>query len=164
MPVVTPSSSMSSDVIAWEEKEDLAMYLLLQKLPDSIFAKYMRKSSVTEIWAAIVVEFTQKSMLMKANLHMEFMAQCYMKGTNLWEEFDHVCMKYKQLLNADVAVSNDDYHTLVLNFVPGNLSTFLVQISANMKILALALSTTAGTTSTIINAKRLMQIAIEEWE
>ncbi|KZT63679.1 hypothetical protein DAEQUDRAFT_679965, partial [Daedalea quercina L-15889] len=53
---------------AWQEKEDLAMYLLTQKLPDITFTKHRRKGNTATIWAVIEQEFTQKSMLLRVNL------------------------------------------------------------------------------------------------
>ncbi|KIL60213.1 hypothetical protein M378DRAFT_39448, partial [Amanita muscaria Koide BX008] len=72
---------------AWQYHEDLAMYLLSQKLPDSIMSKYMRKETVADMWTAIENEFTEKSMLMQSQLHQEFMAMRYEKG-NLRLELD----------------------------------------------------------------------------
>ena len=68
---------------AWKKKEKLALYLLSQKLLDSTFAKYMHKESVAKMWSALVSEFSQKSMLMEANLHSEFIAMRYEKGADL---------------------------------------------------------------------------------
>ncbi|PFH47112.1 hypothetical protein AMATHDRAFT_152920 [Amanita thiersii Skay4041] len=73
---------------AWQEQEDMALYLLTQKLPDSIFVKYMHKETVADVWSTLVLEFTKKSMIMKLNLHSEFMALHYKKGANLCIEFD----------------------------------------------------------------------------
>jgi hypothetical protein len=103
---------------AWQEREDLALYLLSMKLPDAIFTKYRRKKTVTKIWSALVTKFTKKSMIMKSNLHSEFMAMRYVKGADLCTEFDHVRVKYETLINAEVPVSDDDYCTLIINFVP----------------------------------------------
>ncbi|KZT66515.1 hypothetical protein DAEQUDRAFT_657361, partial [Daedalea quercina L-15889] len=49
---------------AWQEKEDLTMYLLTQKLPDITFTKHHRKGTAAEIWGTIVQEFTHKSLLL----------------------------------------------------------------------------------------------------
>ncbi|KIL55045.1 hypothetical protein M378DRAFT_18300 [Amanita muscaria Koide BX008] len=93
-PVVTGKSSVDEMAAykrrlnAWEEREDLAMYLLTQKLPDSTFTKYMRKETVAEMWETISQEFTEKSMLMRSYLHSEFMAMRYEKGADLRAEFD----------------------------------------------------------------------------
>ena len=173
-----PSSSTDKAIEDWQDKEDLARHLLVQKLPDSLFSKHMRKTTVAEIWSAIVTEFTHKSMLMKANLHSEFMAMRCTKGANLREEFNRVRMKYEQLRNADIPVSDDDYRTLVINFVPGELSSFLAQISANQKMLVQQILSrlpvptppTSGDTTTPdfseigLDAESLMETACEEWE
>ena len=157
----------------WQEKEDLALYLLSQKLPDLIFAKHMRKDTITKMWAAIVKEFTQKSMMMKSHLHTEFMAMCYdVKSTSLRTEFDRVQMKYEELLNASVSVSANDYCTLIINFIPQQLSSFLAQIPANVKIITIAQGVTEGDDDDdddqespyLIDPEALIEIAIEEWE
>ncbi|KAF8651118.1 hypothetical protein AX14_008498, partial [Amanita brunnescens Koide BX004] len=59
----------------------------MQKLPDCIFATYVNKSSVAEMWAGIISEFSKKSILMKVNLRAEFMNMQYEKGADLWAEF-----------------------------------------------------------------------------
>ncbi|KAF8221152.1 hypothetical protein L208DRAFT_1225944, partial [Tricholoma matsutake] len=59
---------------AWQEKEDTTMYLLSQKLADLTLNKYMWKSTVVEMWSAIVLKFMQKSMLVCSNMHSKFMA------------------------------------------------------------------------------------------
>ena len=154
----------------WQEKEDLALYLLTQKLPDSIFAKHMRKATVTTMWAVIVKEFTQKSMMMKSHLHTEFMAMRYdSKSTSLCTEFDCVWIKYEELLNAGVSVSANDYHTLIINFIPQQLSSFLAQVSANVKFIAIAQGATEDDddedqNAYLIEPEALIEIAIEEWE
>ena len=53
---------------AWQKKEWLGRYLLIQKLPDLTYAKYVCKATVVEMWEAIVAEFTHKSMYMQSNL------------------------------------------------------------------------------------------------
>ncbi|KAF8237482.1 hypothetical protein L208DRAFT_1247106 [Tricholoma matsutake] len=68
---------------AWQEKEDTVMYLLSQKLADLTLTKYMRKDTVAAMWSAIVLEFTQKSMLIRSNMHSKFMAMHYTSGANL---------------------------------------------------------------------------------
>lgn len=83
----TPEEPQMSDYVkklaAWQKKEDLAMHLLVQKLPDSTFSKCMQKNMVAEMWAVIVAEFTEKSMLMCSHLYSKFMAMRYEKGANL---------------------------------------------------------------------------------
>jgi gag-polypeptide of LTR copia-type len=86
----TEAASQRTQLAAWQEKEDLALYLLSQKLPDSIFSKVMEKDTVANMWSAIVMEFTEKSMMMRSNLHSEFMAMRYERGADLRAEFNRV--------------------------------------------------------------------------
>jgi hypothetical protein len=84
----TASTTYKKELAAWKKKEALAMSLLIQKLPDSVYAKYDGMTTVTIMWKAIVKEFTTKSMLMQTTLCNKFMAMCYRKGKDLNEEFD----------------------------------------------------------------------------
>ncbi|KAF8222309.1 hypothetical protein L208DRAFT_1080569, partial [Tricholoma matsutake] len=112
-----PTTDKTVVLATWQEKEDTAMYLLSQKLADSTLTKYMQKETVAQMWSAIIQEFMQKSMLIHSNMHSKFMAMCYTPGTNLHAELDHVCVEYETLLNANVKVLDNDYHTLIINFL-----------------------------------------------
>ncbi|KAF8992540.1 hypothetical protein BDQ17DRAFT_1253823 [Cyathus striatus] len=76
----------SLELEAWQEKEDLASHLLMQKLPDFILTKYMSRPSVAQKWSGIVSKFMNKSMLMQNNLHMKFLALCYRDRANLHDD------------------------------------------------------------------------------
>ena len=141
----------------WQEHEDTALYLLSQKLPDSIFSKYWQKLMVAKIWWAICIKFTQKSMLMCSSLHSDFMALHYEKGADLRMEFDWVCMKYEQLLSTGITISDDDYCTLIINFVPPEISSFIAQISAGMCTLSLMHMTTSPAPNSETNDTSLDQ-------
>ncbi|KZT63076.1 hypothetical protein DAEQUDRAFT_640073, partial [Daedalea quercina L-15889] len=103
---------------AWQEKEDLARYLLTQKLPDITFTKHRRKGTAAAIWAAIVQEFSQKSMILRARYRTEFLNMRAMPGANLHSELDRLRVKYEELLNMDIAVAAAEYASLVINFLP----------------------------------------------
>lgn len=159
------------ELAAWQEKEHLAMFLLAQKLPDSILLKYLRKDTVVaEIWAAIVEDFTRKITLIGPKLHSEFMAMRYKRGADLRVQFSRVRTKHEALLKAGVPVSEDDYCRLVINFGPAEMSSFLAPLSATMKIMAsknlLAISSSskgkAGQWAP--DPEELMELVIQEWE
>ena len=84
----TEKKRHTKELASWQKKELLVKYLLMQKLPDSTFMKYLRKGTVADIWSAIVEEFMAKSMLMHSNLHSEFINMHYEKGTDLQAQFD----------------------------------------------------------------------------
>jgi len=151
------------------------MYLLSQKLADSTLTKYMRKDTVALMWTAIIQEFMQKSMLVCSNMHSKFMTMCYAPGANLHTELDHVCVEYETLLNADIEISDNDYCTLIINFLPSHLASFVAQISANMKAIAMIQHTNAAAASTVplppidpklleMSAEAMMLLALEEYD
>ncbi|KZT68603.1 hypothetical protein DAEQUDRAFT_657156, partial [Daedalea quercina L-15889] len=102
----------------WQEKEDLARYLLTQKLPDITFMKHRRKGTAAAIWNAITQEFAQKSMLLRANLRTQFLNMRYTPGANLHTELDRLQVKYEDLMTMDIIVSDTEYASLVINFLP----------------------------------------------
>jgi hypothetical protein len=159
---------------AWQKKERLDRYLLIQKLPDSMYAKYVRKATVAEMWEAIVTEFTHKSMYMQSNLQQEFMSMRAQKGVDLHSEFDRVRVKYETLLNVGIEISENDYRSLIINFVPPELSSVLAQMSMNMKqvttsllkakVIASAAELKGKLPSLVVDPEDLMQAALEEWD
>jgi cytoskeletal protein RodZ len=52
----TPSTTATykKELAAWKKKEALAMSLLIQKLPDSVYAKYDGMTTVAKMWKAVV--------------------------------------------------------------------------------------------------------------
>ncbi|KAI9057695.1 hypothetical protein FKP32DRAFT_1615114 [Trametes sanguinea] len=62
------TAAESADIASWEKKENLALYLLTLKVAPATYAKHKRKGTVAKIWAAIVAEYTSKSLLARSNL------------------------------------------------------------------------------------------------
>jgi len=113
-------------------------------------------------------------MLACSNMHSKFMAMHCTPGANLHADMDCIHIEYETLLNADVAVTDNDYHTLMINFLPPHLASFIAQISVNTKAIAMVQHTAnmASTTSPIapLNLKLLemlpksmMTLALEEY-
>lgn len=147
------------------------MYLLTQKLPDITFTKHRCKGTAAAIWAAITQEFTQKSILLRSNLRTQFLNLRYTSGANLHTEFDRIRVKYEELANMDIAVSEAEYASLVINFLPGELASFISQISATAKLARrfqtapiASLLPEATEEAVMLDAETLMEIALEEWD
>ncbi|KIL54677.1 hypothetical protein M378DRAFT_92109, partial [Amanita muscaria Koide BX008] len=109
----------------WTDQEAIARHILFHLMPNSLLVKINRKPFISDMWKWIVTEYTRKSMAMRSHLHAEFMAMRYVKGTDLRKEFDRVLMKYEELVNANVVISTNEYRTLIYNFVPPELSSWL---------------------------------------
>lgn len=57
----------------WDLDEDVALYLLSQRIPDSALIRLERFSSCQEKWAALVQEFTQKSVFAQTAMRADFL-------------------------------------------------------------------------------------------
>ena len=173
-PTKSELKAHSKSLAAWQKKEQLACYLLIQKLLDTMYAKYLCKMSVAEMWEAIVTEFTHKSMYMQLNLHQEFMSMRSQKGADLCTELDRVCVKYKMLLNVGIEISDNNYHMLIINFIPPDISSVLAQMSLNMKQVTTSLlkAKVIGSVAElkgklpnlVVEPEDMMQAALEEWD
>ena len=121
-----------------------------------------------------MAEFTPKSMYMQSNLQQEFMSMCAQKGVDLHSEFDRVRVKYETLLNVGIEISDNNYCSLIINFVPPELSSVLAQMSMNMKqvttsllkakVIASAAELKGKLPSLVVDPKDLMQAMLEEWD
>ncbi|GBE84202.1 hypothetical protein SCP_0601800 [Sparassis crispa] len=177
-----PTTDETDLIQEWQKKENLALYLLTQKLSDTTVTKYRRRSSVTEIWSAIVSEFTQKSILIRSNLRTQFSNLCYTPGADLHAEFDRIRVKHEELLNLEINISEAEYASLIIAFLPPDLSAFVLQISATAKATMLmqqraaAMSSTTPSTTAVLSqidldkekplldAETLMALVLEEWD
>ncbi|KAF9800276.1 hypothetical protein IEO21_10399 [Rhodonia placenta] len=139
--------------------------------------EHRRKGTTTAIWNAISQEFIQKSMLLRMNLWMQLLNMRYMPSTNLHTELDHLWVKYEELMMMDILVSNAEYTSLIINFLPDDMSTFVSQISATVKLahcfqnasITLAPPATANMNvpaeePPILDAEALIKIVLEKWD
>jgi hypothetical protein len=117
---------------------------------------------------------------MRSSLHSEFMHMGYEEGADLRAQFYRIRMEYEELMNAGASVSEQDYRSLVINFVLAKISAFLAHLSASMRALDQVhsrknkrLGISPPSTEAIgnsdpsvddLDAEDLMQLAIGEWD
>jgi hypothetical protein len=78
-----PTNAKRASLKKWQKNENKAMSLLISRLNDSTFAKYMCKTTNAEIWAGLVTEFSMCSMLRRSNMHADFIALSFTPGSHL---------------------------------------------------------------------------------
>ena len=146
------------------------MFLLTQKLEDSTFQKHAHHDTVAELWAALVLEFTNRSQMAQASMRSEFMGMRSKPGLDLHAEFDRLRSVHDDCIAAGVTISDSDYRATIINFAPSSLSTFISQISANAKVNAILLCTASKTsgsesttaTSVALEPEDMIAIILEE--
>ena len=166
-----PTDAEKASIKEWKKNKNKAMSLLVSWLHDSTFTKYMCKTTIAEIWAGLITEFSMRSMLKHSNMRADFMALSYTPGSNLCDEFSCVTTEYEQLINLGIEVSDEEYRSLIFKFVPIEIANHLSSVSASMKTLCLAqkLTQSPGASETPavdseLDPTVLMDIALDHWE
>ncbi|PIL34675.1 transcription factor [Ganoderma sinense ZZ0214-1] len=160
----------------WSKAENTALYLLLLKIPEAILSKYEDLDTVALMWSAISDEFQKKSLLARTTLRADFMSMRATPGADLHSEFDRVRAAYSELSNVGIAISDGEYSSMLVSFLPSELSSFVSQLSATAKLAqrlnpaqttatpAAGTGTAAGTDQPVIAPDLLMELALEEWD
>ena len=173
-----PTTEELKEIKAWNKAEATAHYLLSLKVPEVIYSKYASETkTVAQIWSDISNEFTQKSLLHRTNLRAEFMALRCTAGADLHSEFNRVRAAHDELLNVGITITDGEYSSMLVTFLPSELSSFISQLSATAKLTQrlnpkTATTTPAATTTPDATAEEqpaiapdlLMELAIEEWD
>ncbi|KAF9801896.1 hypothetical protein IEO21_10017 [Rhodonia placenta] len=88
---------------------DLDAVKAAEQAANITFTKHHRKGTVATIWSAITQEFSQKSMLLHANLRTQFLNMRSTPGANLYMELDRLRMHYEELQSLDLEISDAEY-------------------------------------------------------
>ena len=91
-----PTNDKKASIKEWKKNENKAMSLLVSWLHDSTFTKYMRKTTIAEIWAGLITEFSMCSMLQTLNFSFLYKL---------------LLISYIALLCIPSIQNTDDYHT-----------------------------------------------------
>lgn len=169
-----PTKAEKDAIAGWEKKENTALYLLTLKVAPGTYAKYKRKGTVADVWTGIVAEFSSKSLLARSNMRRDFLNMRYVPGLDLHSELDRLRLAYENLLTFDIEIPDNEYASVVINFLPSELSAFISQISAQMKLQLHLSSQSSGGSATpaspidpdkpVIDPELMMAIVLEEWD
>ncbi|OJT11681.1 Retrovirus-related Pol polyprotein from transposon TNT 1-94, partial [Trametes pubescens] len=164
----TPTAAETASIAAWDKKENFALYLLTLKIAAPTYAKHKRKGNVAKVWTAIVAEFTSKSLLARSNLRRDFLNMRYNSSQDLHSEIERLQLAYENLLTYDVTISDTEYASVIINFLPDSLSAFISQLSAQMKLHSRLMPTTADDASSAdkpaIEPDFMIELVLEEWD
>lgn len=142
---------------AWEDAESVAMYLLTQRLPDSLLVSIMHHTTCAERWKAVVMEMTCLGTYSRTELHRQLLNQSPQPLTKIVDYLRKLQTKKEDLLTKGVNISNDDYRSSIITCLLTSLLSFaasqLASYSSMQEAMLDALSThsqppSSGTTPT----------------
>jgi hypothetical protein len=83
-----PTSTEILEASKWDHEDEIAAYLLSQRLPNNIAMKVGHLSTAKEQWDAVSHTFTEKSEYAKTDLHQSFLNMKCDKGGDVREFLD----------------------------------------------------------------------------
>lgn len=156
----------------WQKNEDIALYLLSQRLPDSTLVSISRYETCTEKWTAVTREYTEKSVYAQTSLRAEFLEAKMPEGADVREFLNELRTKRETLAQSGVNISDSDYRSTIISCLPRYLSNFASTQLTSAQISARNLSLLSGLTLTAEQFERakyvdpevLIHIIVEESE
>ena len=142
-----PTAAEMKALKDWKKAENTAMYLLFLKVPEATLVKYEDLDTVALMWAAIKAEFQHKSLLARTTLRADFMALRAVSGADLHSEFDRVRAAYNELSNVGITITDGEYSSMLVSFLPPELASFVSQLSATAKLAQRLNPSTTATTA-----------------
>ena len=133
-----PTDKETQAIQRWTRKDQIADYLLDQRIPKKITLDIMAFKMTKEHWDYIKKHFLAKSEHAKADLYQVFIGMKCPKNSEVWEFLNKMSTKRHKLEAIGVTVSNINYQHTILHSLPDHLSAYvsntLMTLSLTSKI------------------------------
>lgn len=117
-----PTDPKTEAMDKWDYKDQIAHYLLSQRLPDTTAMQVSHFRTVKEHWEKVTKEFTAKSTYAKNDLKHAFLLMHCPKGRDVQAFLTSLTYKREELAAAGVTISDKDYECTVLKGIPDELA------------------------------------------
>lgn len=118
------STAFRRQVAQWDKDDNLAYFLLLQKIPPNIVERIQSLSTVREKWNQIIFDLTDRSIHARAQLRSEFQEMRCPRNGNVSDYLDNVRSKRNTIAMCGVSVSNDEYVATIVRGLPIALANY----------------------------------------
>ena len=123
-----PSKDKKEAAELWEKEDEIACYLLQQRLPDSTVLGLNSCTSTAMCWKQVSDEYTAKSMYTQNDKEQEFLEMRCPKGGEVRPFLISVRNKREELAAAGIRTSSKDYQRTILRGIPEDLAKFTAQL------------------------------------
>jgi len=118
----------------WDCEDEVAGYLMSQRLPDEIILDIEEFATTKEQWDAISTIFTVKTNFMQTDLHQSFMDMKCLKGGNVWKFLTELRQKCHHLIAISVPITDIEYKCTILHGIPEPLMLYALQMLNSLTI------------------------------
>ena len=138
-----PSKDEKEATELWEKEDEIARYLLQQRLPDSTVLGLNSCTSTAMCWKRVSDEYTAKSVYAQNDKEQEFLEMRCPKGGEVRPFLISVRNKREELAAAGIRTSSKDYQCTVLRGIPEDLAKFAAQLLGAARVSSSPLDTDA---------------------
>ena len=137
-PTPVDSSNITTDeqeaMDKWDYDDQVARYLLSQRLPDSTAVRMGPYSTAKARWDRVSTEFTAKSVYAQNDLESAFYEMRCQKGEDVRVFLTNLWYKREELAAAGVLITDRDYQRTVLRGITEELARFASAILSSARI------------------------------
>ena len=129
-----PTKDETEAMAAWDKQDNIARYLLSQRLPDSSVLSFNSCSSVQICWKQVSEEYRAKSAYAQSDLEQVFLDMRCPKGGDVRTFLTSLRNKREELAAVGVTITNWNYQKTVLKGIPEELAKFAAHILSSSQI------------------------------
>ena len=109
---------------AWDQDENIARYLLSQRLPDSTAVRLKSLTTARERWAKVKSEFSVKSQYAEADMLTAFTELRCPQGGDVRSFLGQLRVKCEELSAVGVTMMDKEYWSAIIKSIPDEMSKF----------------------------------------
>src|SRR6266571_4246158 len=129
-----PTDEETAAAEKWVYDDQVAQYLLSQRLPDSTVVRMGPYSTAALRWERVTDEFTAKSVFAQNDLETAFYDMRCPRGGDVRVFLRSVRYKREELAAAGVYITNKDYQRTVLRGIPEELARFASTVLSSARL------------------------------
>jgi len=129
-----PTDVEDQAIQRWDREDNVAGYLMSQRLPDEIIMDIEQHSTTQEQWEALCSTFTAKTDFMQTDLHQSFMDMKCPKGGDIRKFLTELRQRRHHLTAISIPVTDIEYKRTILRGIPEPLASYASQTLNSLTI------------------------------
>jgi hypothetical protein len=129
-----PTDAETDAIEKWEYEDQVARYLLSQRLPDTTAMRVSHYRTVKERWEKVTEEFIAKGVYAKNDLEHAFLLMRCPKGGDIRTFLTSLTYKREELAAAGVTISDKDYERTILRGIPEELAKYAAHLLGSARL------------------------------
>jgi len=129
-----PTDAEVQAIQHWDREDDVAGYLMSQRLPDAIIMDIEKHKTTQEQWEALCCIFSAKTDFMQTDLHQSFIDMKCPKGGDIRKFLTDLKQQRHHLTAIGIPITDIEYKHTILCSIPEPLASYASQTLNSLTI------------------------------